>query len=434
MMARIRFLHCRGAHPILGLGLAVSLCLAARAAQPETARSSGSIAPAAFPSIPTSLAPHGVSGPVWHRQVIDNTSVGADGVRLADANGDGRPDVVTGWEEGGVVRLYLNPGPRAARFPWPRIEVGAVASPEDAVLITLPNGTPAVLSATEGNNRTVYLHQASRNPKGRSDADAWVTRALPPTRNLQQWMYLLPTPGPDGRLLVFTGSKNADAAIGCLSWSRDSLGELPEAWHPLRPAGWIMSLLSLDLDNDGDADVLYSDRKGPHSGVGWLENPGAASEPENVPWPDHLIGAGGREVMFLDAGDLDGDGKLEVVAAVKPRSVWFFQRGSTGGWQTTEMPLPPVCGSAKAVKIVDLDLDGRLDLVFSCEGADGPLPGVIWLRHTDSAWQLRELGGPDGTKFDLVATLDVDADGDPDVITCEERDNLGVVWYENPTR
>ena len=26
------------------------------------------------------------------------------------------------------------------------------------------------------------------------------------------------------------------------------------------------------------------------------------------------------------------------------------------------------------------------------------------------------------------------ADGDLDVVTCEERTNLGVVWYENPTR
>ena len=30
--------------------------------------------------------------------------------------------------------------------------------------------------------------------------------------------------------------------------------------------------------------------------------------------------------------------------------------------------------------------------------------------------------------------LDLDADGDRDVVTCEERDNLGVIWYENPSR
>ena len=28
--------------------------------------------------------------------------------------------------------------------------------------------------------------------------------------------------------------------------------------------------------------------------------------------------------------------------------------------------------------------------------------------------------------------LDIDADGDLDILTCEERDNLGVIWYENP--
>ena len=30
--------------------------------------------------------------------------------------------------------------------------------------------------------------------------------------------------------------------------------------------------------------------------------------------------------------------------------------------------------------------------------------------------------------------VDMDGDGDLDVLTCEERDNLGVIWYENPLR
>jgi len=41
----------------------------------------------------------------WARWVVDDSSKGADGVRLGDVNGDGLCDIVTGWEEGGVTRV-----------------------------------------------------------------------------------------------------------------------------------------------------------------------------------------------------------------------------------------------------------------------------------------------------------------------------------------
>jgi hypothetical protein len=52
----------------------------------------------------------------------------------------------------------------------------------------------------------------------------------------------------------------------------------------------------------------------------------------------------------------------------------------------------------------------------------------------EPVWHDHEISGPEGVKFDRLELLDLDADGDTDVITCEERDNLGVIWYENPTR
>ena len=44
-------------------------------------------------------------------------------------------------------------------------------------------------------------------------------------------------------------------------------------------------------------------------------------------------------------------------------------------------------------------------------------------------WLLRECASDD----DRMGAL-LDADGDLDVLTCEERKNLGVIWYENPSR
>jgi len=34
----------------------------------------------------------------------------------------------------------------------------------------------------------------------------------------------------------------------------------------------------------------------------------------------------------------------------------------------------------------------------------------------------------------LLRAVDLDRDGDLDILGCEEADNLGVFWYENPAR
>ena len=109
---------------------------------------------------------------------------------------------------------------------------------------------------------------------------------------------------------------------------------------------------------------------------------------------------------------------------------------SSPRWQLSEVALPTGCGTGKGVAVGDIDLDGRRDIVFSCESATGDKSGVRWLgpdKGTD-AFSSHEISGPLGVKFDRVELFDADADGDLDVLTCEERVNLGVIWYENPTK
>ena len=47
-------------------------------------------------------------------------------------------------------------------------------------------------------------------------------------------------------------------------------------------------------------------------------------------------------------------------------------------------------------------------------------------------WKSHEIGGPEGHKYDRIEMYDVDGDGDLDALCCEEVDQLGVFWYENP--
>jgi hypothetical protein len=376
----------------------------------------------------------------WKRHVIDASSRGADGVRLADANGDGWLDIATGWEQGGTVRVCLNPGPAKPKAQWPAVTVGRAGDVEDAVLVDLDgDGALDVVSCSEGKTRQLSIHWA---PKARADylnASAWHTEPLPGAADKMMWMFALPlqVDGKHGLDLV-AGGKNRDAAIGWFAAAKDPRKLADWTWHELRPVGWLMSLVASDMDGDGDADIVFTDRKGKQSGCGWLENPGPGAA-QTKPWREHAIGGVGRETMFLQLADLDRDGLEDVLVAVRPKEILWLRRLDRSGksWQPHGIPLPENAGDAKAVNAADLDGDGRMDLVFSCEQAKAPRHGLMWLSHDGSPagqWTAHELSGVDGVKHDLIALVDLDADGDLDAITTEEVKNLGVIWYENPLK
>jgi hypothetical protein len=103
-----------------------------------------------------------------------------------------------------------------------------------------------------------------------------------------------------------------------------------------------------------------------------------------------------------------------------------------------KVAFPANTGTAKGIAVGDINGDGIADLVFSCEQATGEKRGVMALlgsRVREEAFQRSiDISGELGTKFDLVELVDLDGDGDLDVLTCEETENLGVIWYENPGR
>ena len=114
--------------------------------------------------------------------------------------------------------------------------------------------------------------------------------------------------------------------------------------------------------------------------------------------------------------------------------MWFRRENKRARWSKEQLiPLPRDVGTGKSVVVSDVNRDGTNDLIFSCEHADGARSGLRWLNRVSDEWVSQEIGGPEGIKFDQILLYDVDQDGDDDVLCCEERDQLGVIWYENPT-
>ena len=383
----------------------------------------------------------------WSRHTIDSADkaagkLGADGVRLADFNGDGLLDITTGWEQGGAIAVYQNPGPTKAKSAWPSVTVGRVASPEDAVFADLDgDGNLDVVSSCEGKDRTMYIHWAPAKRTDYLKPSAWVTEPIPATKQKQSWMFAEPAQ-IDGRtgIELFVSSKGANGSIGWLKLPTDRRqARKVSEWQfvKLRNAGWIMTLKALDLDGDGDSDLLFSDRKGGKRGVNWLENPGGTEAASPEKWTEHVIGGKEHEVMFLSVGDLNHDGARDIVCPTRNGEILLFE-GIANGWKIHSTPNPFGVPHGKAVAIGDINKDGRNDLFHVTNtGRNSELPGATWISHRpdkpwSAKWNVTDVSGSDGVKFDLVELVDLDGDGDLDAITCEEVDNLGVFWFENP--
>lgn len=267
---------------------------------------------------------------------------GADGVDLADVDGDGRMDVTCGFEQGGIVSVSLQPPLAQRRAPWPTVHVGKnLYGVEDAVFADVDgDGHLDVISACEC--RKVTIHFAPSDPKDVLVESAWTSVTIAASVNVQRWMKLafVDIDG-DGKKDIVAGGRVSPASIGWFKAGADPRDGAGYTYTTMSEAGWTMSVVPRDVDGDGDADIVMSDklvisypdgsRRYDLRGTRWLENQDAGQT-----WVNHAIGyAVGGEHRFLSIVDFDGDGTDDVLdgaSAAGDNRTFFRKTARSPAW------------------------------------------------------------------------------------------------------
>jgi hypothetical protein len=390
----------------------------------------------------------------WARHALDyKPRKGADGIRIRDVNGDGYWDATVAYEQSDQSHAYINPGPEAVKKPWPTVKVGVAVNVEDAFFADLDgNGIFDVVSCTEDEKRKILIHWAPDDPDDYFDKSSWGKLTIPAPAKL--WMYGVPFDvNGDGAMDLIVGARDRGAKIAWLE--APAPGGNPRdgsqwTYHEIGDVGHTMSIKMIDMNGDAESDIVLSDRRLELMGFRWLENPGPGAYHQK--WKKHII-VEARSATFFGIGDIDLDTDIDFVFASGSRFdggriylAWFEREANTPELVVHEidLPLEQMEGFIKAVGVGDIDRDGKADIVLSLTDNNENSPGVLWLKQPsdpkDSDWgDLMPIADKLGSKFDDVVIIDLDEDGDLDVMTTEEKgaapgndQGLGAIWYENP--
>ena len=136
------------------------------------------------------------------------------------------------------------------------------------------------------------------------------------------------------------------------------------------------------------------------------------------------------EAAALESADMDGDGKNDLVA-MGESGVWFF--GSKSGF-IKKIVDGSIQGSFFALAIVDVDLDGDKDLVAN--RTIGPIQHIDWFENTDGQGNFSPAATiyTNDKDYPYVAALasgDLDGDADPDILFTTGQFPSRIVWSEN---
>ncbi len=184
-----------------------------------------------------------------------------------------------------------------------------------------------------------------------------------------------------------------------------------------------------DLDGDGDLDMLASP-KGSDS-VFWYENDGSQN------FTQQLVGIIdppplNTRAALLRVADLDGDGDQDVLgwSFYDPFRIFWFENDGSQNF-TQRSIFSHAHSTVTDIEVVDFDGDGDQDVVAPYIDQ---IPAIdeyntVWFENDGSEnFTERTISSP---AFGKISSVDMDGDGDLDIVQVYRDNGVWLVWREN---
>ena len=293
--------------------------------------------------------------PTWTKYMIDTVGTTQSGSWVTDLVGDGYVDVIIGdsW--------YENPRRSGglATGAWQKRRSFAGAGTHDIRTGDLDgDGKMDVVMRGEGATTIHIFKQVSK--------DVWTRRDIDPgygTNGLA-----LADLDQDGRLDIVNGGR----------WMKNPGDIINGNWVTYTFGAWPSdaALEVADMNADGRPDVVLAPSE-VVGNVSWFQNPGNPTA--STHWAEHVIDTGINSSHNVAVGDIDLDGKMDVVASEfrgSGRLLVYHNDGGALSWTGQ------VLGTTFLHNIVvgDYDNDGDVD-IFGV-GPFGVLPVEVWRNET----------------------------------------------------
>ncbi len=231
----------------------------------------------------------------------------------------------------------------------------------------------------------------------------------------------------DGDMDILSGSRYNNSRVAWFK-NTNSQGNFVFQQELTTDIAYCRGAALADIDGDGDLDIAATSWAFPNHRIIWFENTNGQGNFNNTPNLVALLSNNTRPETIY-AKDFDNDGDLDIAVGTDNEGLSWFKNNGSGTFGTQQI-IDSNVEDVRAIFPADIDADGDQDILLAANRADR----IAWHKNTNGqgnfgpANELADVNGANGPI--KVISVDLDGDGDKDILTALTNDNL-IAWQEN---